>query len=93
MSGFVMGTAAWFSLGVFALTSHSSNSSAVGVLPPIWLWAALAVVGTVVTIRVRHLSPALALLPSLTVLPWIGVRLAPALIWSGPLVACCGYSW
>jgi hypothetical protein len=81
-----MGTAAWFSLGVFALTPHSSNSSAVGVLPPIWLWAVLAVVGTVVTIRFRHISPALALLPSLTILPWIGVRLAPALIWSGPFV-------
>jgi hypothetical protein len=85
-SGLVMGTAAWFSLGVFALTPHSSNSHAVGLLPPLWLWIALAVLGASVRVRSRRLSATIALLPALSILPWLGLHAAPVLLWSGALI-------
>jgi hypothetical protein len=81
-----MGTAAWFSCGVFGLTPYTPDTAAVALLPPIWLWPLLAAAGAVITIRAATLSPTVAALPTLAILPWLGLRGAPALIWSGPAV-------
>src|SRR5574341_927109 len=82
-----MGTAAWFSLGILALTQESSNAHTVGLLPPLWLWVVLALGGAVLTVLVRHIPLTLAVLPIIVALPWSGVRFPPALIWCGPPIA------
>ena len=82
-----MGASVWFSVGVFALTPHGGEATAVGLLPPVWILPVLVAAGALIALRFTRLSPALMLLPALVLLPWIGVRSAPALIWTAPLAA------
>ncbi len=88
-AAFAWATGAWASLGVVAVTSQSTTARA-GLLPPVWVLAALAV-GAVVVVAALRLSrddSAPLWLALVAWLPWIpGPIPAAFLIFDGPL-AC-----
>ena len=55
-------------------------------LPASWLLGVLASVGAIAAVRLSRAPIALLLLPTLTLLPWLGVGWPVFLMWSGHLV-------
>jgi hypothetical protein len=78
--------AAWTSLGAVAVTSTTSATPRLGILPPPWLLAVLVAAGFVALRRLppRHTLP--LFITGLLLLPWLPLPVpAAATIWTGPL--------
>ena len=86
-AAFAWATGAWASLGVVAVTSQSTTARA-GLLPPVWVLAALAVGAAVVVaaLRLSRDDTAPLWLALVAWLPWIpGPIPAAFLLFDGPL--------
>src|SRR5947207_172243 len=82
------GVAAWFSLGVIAVTSTQSGLTRLGTLPPLWVLP-LLIVGFAGLSKMTSLSTGASLpllLSLLLVLPWLPFRVPAAfLLWTADM--------